>query len=197
MAVQHNTPLPGLTVPEGEGRRSVRLVARGLVITATAAALLSAASLSASAAPGDTSRASVTANVNVNSVISLALDQTNFDLNGTPGSTVTLAGAVTGTVTTNNAAGYSVGVVAQAATLQPTLVGNTDSIPIANLKVTNAAGVYTSLSNNPLTPVITTTKATRSDLTGDDFSDDYRVAIPDVNSDTYTVTLDYTATALA
>lgn len=173
----------------------MRLVARALVTTATAAAFLSVASLSASAAPGDTSVDSVVANVGVNSTITLNVDQGSFDLNGSPSTTVSQSGAVTGLVTTNNATGYSVGVRADAATLQAQTSGNTDSIPIANLEVANVAGTYTAVSNTA--PVITTTKATRSALTGDVFSDDYRVAIPDVNSDTYSVTLSYTATALA
>ena len=178
-----------------ERSRGFRLATRAVVTTATAAAFVGLASVSASAAPGDTSTDSVVANVNVNSVITLNLDQSNFDLNGTPGSTVSGDGSVTGLVTTNNAAGYSVGVQAAAATLQPTLGTNTDTIPIADLQVANAAGAYTPLSNTA--PVITNTQATRSALTGDAFSDDYKVNIPDVNSDTYSVTLNYTATALA
>jgi hypothetical protein len=180
---------------EDAGRRGVRLAGRAVIGTATAAVFLGMATLSASAAPGDTSTGSVDANVNVNSTISLALDQSGFDLNGTPNSTVTKTGAVTGKVTTNNATGYSVGVQAGTATLQPATSGNTDSIPIANLKVANVAGTYTALSSTA--PVITSTKSTRSALAGDEFSNNYRVDIPDVNSDTYTVTLNYTATALA
>ena len=178
-----------------ERSRGFRLATRAVVTTATAAAFVGLASVSASAAPGDTSTDSVVANVNVNSVITLNLDQSNFDLNGTPGSTVSGDGSVTGLVTTNNAAGYSVGVQAAAATLQPTLGTNTDTIPIANLQVANALGAFTPLSNTA--PVITHTQATRSALAGDAFSDDYKVNIPDVNSDTYSVTLNYTATALA
>lgn len=189
------TPLPDQAISRAEGRRGVRLIARALVTAATAGAFLSVASLPASAAPGDTSADSVVANVNVNSTITLNVATSSFNLNGTPLSTVPGVGAVTGLVTTNNTTGYSVGVQAAAETLQPATGGNADSIPIANLEVANAAGAYTALSNTA--PVITTTKATRSALTGDAFSDDYRVAIPDVNSDTYSVTLNYTATALA
>jgi hypothetical protein len=180
-----------------EKSHGYRAVTRTLVTAATAAAFLGLGSLSASAAPGDVSTASVVANVNVNSTINLALDQASFDLNGTPNSTVTKTGAVTGRVTTNNATGYSVGVVAEAATLQPSLNSNADSIPIGDLEVSDAAGVSTPLTSSTTTPVITTTKATRSALAGDTFSDDYGVNIPDVTSDTYSVTLDYTATALA
>lgn len=185
---------PSITPAHGRG---FRLAARGLIITATAAAFVGAGSLSASAAPGDTSLASVTANVNVNSTISLALGQASFDLNGTPSSTVTKTNAVTGTVTTNNATGYSVGVVPSAATLHSTRTGNTDNIPVTALEVTDAAGNFTPMTLDPAAPVITTTKATRSGPGGDFFGDDYRVTIPDVNSDTYSVTLNYTATALA
>jgi hypothetical protein len=175
--------------------RGYRLVARTVLVTATAAAFVGMSSVSASAAPGDISEASVVANVNVNSTINLALDQGSFTINGTPNSSEDKTGAVTGTVTTNNAAGYSVGVQAAAAALRPSTGANTDSIPIANLEVSDAAGAFTPVSNTA--PVITTTKATRSALTGDAFSDDYRVDIPDVNSDIYSVTLNYTATALA
>jgi hypothetical protein len=189
--------LPDQAVSGAEGRRGVRLVARALVTTAAAAAFFSVAGLSASAAPGDTSEATVDANVIVNSTINLALDQASFDINATPDSTEAKTGAVTGTVTTNNATGYSVGVVAEADTLQPTLPDNDDTIPIANLEVRNDAGVYTPVSNDEAAPVITVTQDTRSALDGDDFSDDYQITVPGVNSDTYSVTLNYTATALA
>jgi hypothetical protein len=201
MSGQRSTPFTAATADGG--RRQVRLVARALVTTAAAAALVSAASLSASAAPGDTSAATVVANVNVNSTINLSLNQGSFTINAPPDSTVSKTGAVTGVVTTNNASGYSIGVTAAGDTLQPTLQGNTNTIPIANLKVANAAGTFTSLSSNPLAPVVTKTKPTRSALgdvdtpAGDAFSNDYQITVPGVNSDSYHVTLNYTATALA
>jgi hypothetical protein len=195
MAAPFNTPLSG---PSTDGARRVRLAARAVATTAAAAALLSVAALSASAAPGDVSVAdSVVANVNVSSTITLNLDQASFDLNGLPSTEASQTGAVTGVVTTNNATGYSVGVVAESAVLTAATTGNTDTIPIANLAVVDSGGSYAALSDDDAAPVITTTKGSRSALAGDAFSDDYRVAIPDVNSDTYTVTLDYTATALA
>ena len=193
--------MPGIhcDVRFAETTNSSRGMARhglaALVGTATLALALGLAALPASAAPGATSLDSVVATVGVSSVISLNVTQSSFTLNGIPGTTVPGLGAVSGTVTTNNATGYSVGVQAAAATLQPSSGANTDTIPIANLAVANVAGAYTPVSNTA--PVITTTKATRSALTGDAFSDDYRVTIPDVNSDTYSVTLNYTATALA
>lgn len=178
----------------GRGR-GLRLVTRTLVTAATAAAFVGMASVSASAAPGDTATDSVVANVNVDSTITLAVNQTDFELAGDPSSTVAGPASVTGTVTTNNITGYSVGVQAATATLVAASTGNTDSIPIGNLSVESAAGVETPVSNTA--PVITTTKATRSALVGDTFSDDYSVNIPNVNSDIYRVTLNYTATALA
>jgi hypothetical protein len=195
MAASFNNPFSG---PSTYGTRRGRLAARALATTASAAALLSVAAVSASAAPGDVSVAdNVVANVNVSSTITLNLDQQGFDLNGLPSTRVSQTGAVTGRVTTNNATGYSVGVVAEAAALTAATNGNLDTIPIENLAVVDSDGAYAPLSNDEAAPVITTTKATRSALAGDTFSDDYRVDIPDVNSDTYSVTLDYTATALA
>lgn len=184
------------SVPLPTSRRTKRRLVQALALAAAAAAVATSAT-PAMAAPGDHSDVTVLANVNVNSIISLTLDQASFNLDLAPSSTVAKTGAVTGKVTTNNAAGYSVGVVAEADTLQPTIVGNTDSIPIADLKVHDSSGVYTSLSDDPLAPVITTTTTARSALTGDNFSDDYQVTVGDVNSDTYHVVLDYTATALA
>lgn len=178
-----------------DSKRSTRFATRAFLGTAAVALLAGAAAAPAFAAPGDTATDSVVANVNVNSTITLSLDQGNFDLNGIPGSSVGKTAAVTGLVTTNNAAGYSVGVLAAASTLQPSLGANPDSIPIANLEVTDSDGDFTPLSTT--VPVITTTQPTRSALLGDAFSDDYQVEIPDVNSDTYSVTLNYTATALA
>ncbi len=178
-----------------EQRRGHRLVARTVLTSATAAAFIGLATVSASAAPADVATDSVVANVNVSSTITLDVDQGSFNLNGTPLSTVSGLGAVTGLVKTNNAAGYSVGVQAAATALQPSTSTNPDSIPIANLQVANNAGAYTPLS--AVDPVITHTKPTRSALAGDAFVDDYRVDIPDVNSGTYSVTLNYTATALA
>jgi hypothetical protein len=181
---------PPSTTKHGRG---YRLAGRIAFTTATAAAFVGMATVSASAAPGDDSTANVTANVNVDSTINLALNQTSFTINATPDSTQALAAAVTGTVTTNSATGYNVGVVAEEDTLQPTT--GTQSIPIANLQVTDSDGVYAPLSDTAA--VITTTKATRSAANGDNFSDDYKIAVPLVVTDLYHVTLNYTATALA
>jgi hypothetical protein len=180
----------------GRGR-GYRLVTRTLVTAATAAAFVGLASVSASAAPNETDKGDVTANVAIDSTIELALDDAAFTIDALPDATTTVADAVSGTVTTNSAAGYSVGVQAAAALLVPTVnvPANLDSIPIAALEVTNAAGDYTPLSNTG--PVLTTTKTSRSAPAGDAFSDGYQVTVGNINSDVYSVTLNYTATALA
>ncbi len=116
-------------------------------------------------------------------------------MSGDPNSTVTAASAVAMTVTTNNRTGYTVSVQAAATTMAPVTAGNTDSIPIANLKVkeTGSAGGYTSLSAT--TPVTVHSQAGKSLSTGDPVSNDFQLAIPFVNSDTYRVTLNYVAAA--
>ena len=195
MAGMFDTSLTSPGTTAHRGGRGVRLAARALVGTAVAAAFLSASTLSASAAPGETAEDTVIANVGVDSTITLELDQTSFDLEGTPDSTVVGPAAVTGVVTTNSSTGYTVEVQAAAAALVAQTAGNTDSIPIGALEVTDDADEYAPVSDSA--PVTTVTTASRSAVAGDAFSDDYQVTIPSVFSDTYSVTLNYTATALA
>ncbi len=174
-------------------RRGGRTLARGLVTTAVAGALVAGMGGVASA---DTATGSTTGNVAVTSAIALTVNTTSFTLTGVPGSTPSNAAAVSYKVTTNNLAGYAVTVQAAAATLAPTATGNTDSIPIAALSVKgDAAGAaYTPVSNT--TPTTVHTQATRSAAAGDNLVDGYQVAIPFVNQDTYHVTLNYVATTL-
>lgn len=84
-----------MTNPSLTPQRGLRLTARALLTTATAAAFVGAASLSASAAPANED--SVVANVGVSSVITLNVTQSDFDLNGIPESRVVGDDAVTGT----------------------------------------------------------------------------------------------------
>ena len=182
------------TTPD-DGWRSVRLVARALVGTATAAVFLSMATLSASAAPGDADDGTVTANVGVSSSITLTGLTGEFTLEGLPGATIADEDAVAFNVNTNNIGGYNVTVQAETPTLVPTVETNTDSIPIRNLSVRDATKTeYTPLSNT--TALVVNTKATRSVAAGDDYSHDYSVDIPFVADDTYSATLNYVATAL-
>jgi len=171
-------------------KRGGRTLARGLVTTAVAAALVTGMGGMASA--GTTG--STTGNVAVTSAISLTGNTTSFILTGVPGSAPANAAAVTYSVTTNNLAGYTVTVQAAAATLAPTAFGNTDSIPIAALSVSgDTPGTYTPVST---TAQVVHAKATRSAEAGDTLTDGYQVVIPFVNQDTYHVTLNYVATTL-
>lgn len=174
-------------------RRGLRLATRVVLTVATAGAFLGAASLSASADTGDTSPGSIDANVVVDSAITLALGQTGFTLEGVPGTNQTAP--VSGTVTTNSQAGYTVGVQAASSTLTPTTAGNADVIPIADVLVTSDDGTPTPLSDTA--SVTTTSSDAKSADAGDSFGDTYSIQIPNVNSDTYTATLNYTATALS
>ena len=167
-------------------------VHRALAVAGIAGLLFAAAQLPAAAAPGDTSTDSTVANVEVTSSITLGGLTPDFTLTGLPGSTVTGNAAVSYTVTTNNVGGYTVGVQAATATLDP--VGTSpDTIPIGDLQVKDASGTYTPLSDT--SAVVLRNKASRSLEAGDPYSDDYKVTIPFVASDTYATTLNYVATA--
>jgi len=176
-----STPFPG-------GRLVPRVLVGAVAIVAFAGA--SAGSASAVEDTGTTD-----ANVIVGSAITLTDLTPSFDLSGIPGATVTGLAAVTYTVETNNAAGYSVTVQSQTPTMVATAPGNLDSIPIAALTAREGGpGAYTALSNAAALPVHT--QATRSAEGGDNLTTDFQVAIPFVNSDTYTATLDYVAATL-
>jgi hypothetical protein len=168
---------------------------RGVIGAAAFAVFAGAMVGPASAAPDDTPGGSTDASVGVNSSIAMTALTPDFTLTGIPGETTTGVAAVAFTVETNNLAGYAVTVVPTTDTLLATAPGNTDSIPIAALKV-RATGTtpFTDLDNG--TPTTVHTQATRSAEGGDDFSNDYEVVIPFVNADTYTATLDYLATTL-
>jgi len=148
-------------------------LAGGLAAVGTGLALVGSVAAPALAA----STGSTIANASVLSTVTLSGLTPSFTMSGDPNSTVTAAGAVAMAVTTNNRTGY------------------TDSIPIANLKVkeTGSAGGYTSLGAT--TPVTVHSQAGKSLSTGDPVSNDFQLAIPFVNSDTYRVTLNYVAAA--
>jgi hypothetical protein len=171
-----------------------RRVGRGLAVAAVAGLLAAAAQLPASAAPGDRSAGTTTANVGVSSSITLRGLTPSFSLNGSPNSTVSQDAAVSYNVLTNNVGGYNVNVTANNDALLPN-GGSTDDIPIENLQVRPTGGdTFTSLSDTGA--VTLHDKVTRSAQSGDDYSDDYRVNIPFVADDVYSVTLNYVATAL-
>jgi hypothetical protein len=107
---------------------------------------------------------------------------------------VTETGAVSYSVLTNNVGGYNVNVVADKDVLLPA-GASTDYIPIANLSVRpGGSGTFTPMSS--ANAITLREKGTRSAAGGDAYSDDYRVNIPFVADDVYSVTLNYVATAL-
>lgn len=174
-----------------------RTLLRGVVVASACAMLSAGIAGSANAAPGDTSDDTTVARVVVTSAILLQDLTPSFTLTGLPGATVTGAEAVSFTVITNNFTGYAVTVQSQSATLDPVKPGNTDSIPIGNLRVRETAavpGAWTSLSST--SPVTVHSQGTRSAPLGDTFANDYQVSIPFVAEDTYVATLDYIATTL-
>lgn len=135
-----------------------------------------------------------TATAAVAAAITLSDLTPSFTLTGDPGTTVTLPGAVTMRVTTNNRTGYSVTVQAAAATLSPATAGNSDSIPVENLKVKDKpATAYRALSAATAVPVHS--QSTRSSSSGDVISNDFQLVVPFVNADSYSVVLNYVASA--
>ncbi|MBB4944262.1 hypothetical protein FHR32_008668 [Streptosporangium album] len=146
-------------------------------------------------ARADTSTGSTTANVSVTGSITLSDLTGSFTLTGDPGTTATLNGAVTMTVTTNNPAGYQVTVQATTPTLTGS-AGNSDTIPIGNLYVreTGSGPLFFQMSDT--TAVNVHTQHTPSAPGGDNLSNDYMVNIPAVQPDTYRTTLDYIAATL-
>jgi hypothetical protein len=183
------------SVATNKKKRLGRLMLRGVVFGAAAAAAVCMTAASAAAAPGDTDIGSTEANVEVTTSIALTGLTESFTLTGIPGATVTGLGAVTLNVETNNLAGYAVTVQSAAATMAAAAPANTDSIPIGALSVRET-------NETTFTPMSATgtalvhTQANRSAEAGDALSNDYEVVIPFVNEDTYTATLDYVATTL-
>ncbi len=187
--------LPTSFVGTDPSQRSWFRAPRTLLILAAAAALAGSTAIPAVAAPGDTSDDTTVANVGVTSAIVLTALTPSFTLNGLPGAIVTGLNAVSFNVETNNIGGYAVTVQAEDDVLASTAQGNTDEIPIAALRVRESGGgAYTSVTD--AAPLTVHSQATRSASGGDNLSNDYQVSIPFVADDTYSVTLDYVATAL-
>jgi hypothetical protein len=175
--------------------RGARLARHGLAVAALAASVVAISGGSASAADNG----STTANAQVTAGITLTDLTPAFTLTGIPGATVgTGATPVTYTVETNNTTGYTVTVQSATATMVPTLVGNADSIPIADLTVRESGTtVYSPVTAVGGTAVRVHSQTGRSANGGDDLSTDFQMRIPVVNADTYSATLNYlTATQL-
>jgi len=159
---------------------STGLAAAGIALAALAATPVYAATTG-----------STTANAQVNSSITLSGLSASFNITGAPLTTATGASAVTMTAKSNNKTGYNVTVQAAAATMAGAIVGNTDTIPVSALSVRNTTtgGAYTAISNTAAVQVANT--STKSTAGGDTINNDYQIAIPWVNADTYSVTLNY------
>ena len=116
----------------------------------------------------------------------------SFTLTGPPNSTITQNGAVTMTVTSNS--GYSVTVQARTGSLTGATPGNTATIPIGSLQARESgSSLFQALSAS--SPLVVHQQNGPSGQGGDAISNDYRVQIPALPSDTYSVTLDYIAAA--
>jgi len=197
--VRTNVYLPASTdAVETAKERATRLAVRGVVGAGLAAALAVAMAGTASAQPVSDGE-STDAHVEVTSSIVLSDLTPSFLLSGIPGSIPEKEGAVTFKVETNNTAGYAVTVQSKTATMAGT-AGNLNTIPIGALSVKETAGAV-NVTNAAYKTVTTSaqqvhTQATKSAVGGDGLSNDYKVVIPFVNSDTYTATLDYVATTL-
>jgi hypothetical protein len=177
--------------PAYVGRLGAAAVSAGLVV----ATALPAGQAAAATDPNDTG--STIANVEVGSAIVLSNLTPSFTLSGLPGDTPEDIAAVTMNVETNNSTGYNVTVAPEAPVLSGTGT-NPDTIPVSDLSVRETTtGTYAALSAaTPAVPVIVYNQDTRSAVgTGDDLSNDYEfnTPIPNVRTDTYSVTLDYVA----
>jgi hypothetical protein len=176
-------------------RTSVRKTAAVSAASLVAASGLAFTAVMARApeAQASTSGGTTTGTVTVGSTITLSALSPTFALSGLPGATPSTT--VTMTVTTNNFAGYTVTVQPEAATLTPTIVGSTDSIPFTSIQVRETG----TTTYHPLiigTPVEVYRQTTASAQAGDPLSNDYTLTIPFVRADAYTGKIDYVATTL-
>ena len=119
-----------------------------------------------------------------------------FTLSGPPHATVSSDGAVTMTVTTNSPGGYDVTVLAQDAEVAGSL-GNDDHddhFPVSLFRVRESGdAAFLSLSATVARRVHR--QSTASAPGGDAVSNDFRVVMPNVVPDTYSMTLNYLVTA--
>ena len=171
------------------------LRARALHLRAAAGLLACSGGLAllAGSGAGSATAAGTTANAAVTSSITLAGLTNAFTLTGPPGTTQTTSPPVTMKVTTNNLTGYTVTVQANAALMNATTLGNTDTIASSTLEVkgTGLTATFTPLS--AVTPLTVHSQLTRSGPSGDVINNDYRMVMPFVTADTYSVGLTYIA----
>ena len=160
-------------------------------MVATVAAALLVVPVGAAGADPDPGAGSTDATVTVETGVLLEGLPAGVSLTGQPGETATNAADFEYTVYSNETWGYTVTVQAATATLIQS--GGADTIDVSRLEVQDGGNVPTEtwagLSSTTPTPVYTT--EARSDPDGDVLSTDFRMKIPTVAADTYTVTLDY------
>ncbi|GAA1015998.1 hypothetical protein Aple_011320 [Acrocarpospora pleiomorpha] len=175
--------------------RNARIVCLSLALTG----VLTVGALESVVSPAlaDTDTGNTTANIEVSSSITLTDLTASFTLTGSPGQTPTTGGTpVSMEVTTNNFAGYNVTVAPAAANLTGGIVGNTDTIPANLLQVDGPAQAGTFAPLTFGTPLVVASKASASAEGGDAITNNYRMTIPFVRPDTYTVTLNYVTNTL-
>lgn len=148
----------------------------------------------ASCATGNTLPACATVTSIAPRSIGLSGLTSSFDLAGLSDTTVTANGAVTMTVTTNSTGGYQVGVQAESPTLVGATPGNADTIPIAALLV-RQSGTSLFEPMSATAPLVVHSQTRPSSPGGDAVSNDFRIQIPFVSTDTYSTTLDCIASA--
>lgn len=176
-------------------RRALRGAAGIAGVAVLTAAAIGMGGGVASAEPGVTDTGTTTANVQVDTTITLTALTPAFTLVGVTGSTVTGLSAVTMNVETNNFAGYTVTVQSLTATMTGANQANADSVPIGALSVRESGTTpFTPMSSEA--PVLVHSQSIRSAEGGDALANDYQIVVPFVNEDTYTATLNYIATTL-
>ena len=187
-------PIAAAGSSKSASKRSSRLVKAGAML-AVSAGMLGAIGGVASAVPNDTSTGQTTGNAVVESGITLTALTSSFTLTGTPGATVQSAAPVTYNVETNNVAGYAVFVEADTATMKGALPLNADVINVGDLTVRETGiGSYQALTTGSGPGELIHSQSIRSENQGDVNSSEYKMRIPNVNADTYSTTLTYTAT---
>ena len=173
---------------DGSRRGSSRWSRGALVATIAAALLVVPVGASGADTPG---AGSTDATVIVETGILLEGLPAGVSLTGQPGETATNATPFEYTVYSNDTSGYTVTVQAQTASLIQN--GGADTIEVGRLLVQDGGNVPThtwaGLSSTTPTPVYTNENQSATD--GDLLSTDFQMKIPVVDSDTYTVTLNY------
>ncbi|MGI3783020.1 MAG: hypothetical protein ACRYG2_19840, partial [Janthinobacterium lividum] len=142
---------------------------------------------------GGTAACTVTTAVDAD-VLTLSGLTSSFRLTGLPGDTVEQEEAVTMTVTTNSADGYTVSVRPTEASLHAT--GTADTIPVGQVSVRPSGehgAQFVPLDPSRSTQVHNQDRASAPG--GDAVGSDYRVQIPFVDSGDYGTTVEYVVTA--